>query len=45
MAKDALNHFANVLLQEASEQKKQTIEKLEAKRSEQIKRAYAQTAI
>lgn len=39
MAKDALNHFANVLLQEASEQKKQTIEKLEAKRSEQIKQA------
>ena len=39
MAKDALNNFANILLKEASDQKKETVAKLEAERDRRLKEA------
>lgn len=39
MAKDALNNFANMLLKEASDQKKETVAKLEAERDRRLKEA------
>lgn len=41
MAKDALNHFANILLEEASAQKKELLSELESKRNACLKKTDA----